>query len=57
MVEHFFRILHTLTPDPQAYSSASASMLSAFQHAAHATVLASRAFFSPGMLQLLYFPH
>ncbi|KAL1704830.1 phosphatidylinositol-glycan biosynthesis class S protein-domain-containing protein [Schizophyllum commune] len=39
-----------------AYSSASASMLSAFQHAAHATVLASRAFFSPGMLQLLYFP-
>ncbi|KAL1665216.1 phosphatidylinositol-glycan biosynthesis class S protein-domain-containing protein [Schizophyllum commune] len=39
-----------------AYSSASASMLSAFQHAAHATVLASQAFFSPGMLQLLYFP-
>uniref|UniRef100_D8QHB6 GPI transamidase component PIG-S n=1 Tax=Schizophyllum commune (strain H4-8 / FGSC 9210) TaxID=578458 RepID=D8QHB6_SCHCM len=39
-----------------AYSSASASMLSAFQHAAQATVLASRAFFSPGMLQLLYFP-
>ncbi|TRM63577.1 phosphatidylinositol-glycan biosynthesis class S protein-domain-containing protein [Schizophyllum amplum] len=39
-----------------AYSSASASMLAAFQHAAHATVLASRAFFSPGMLQLLYFP-
>ena len=51
-----FLTLQTLTFTPQAYSSASASMISAFQHAAHATVLASRAFFSPGMLQLLYFP-
>ncbi|KAL1741921.1 phosphatidylinositol-glycan biosynthesis class S protein-domain-containing protein [Schizophyllum fasciatum] len=39
-----------------AYSSASDSLLGAFEHAAYATVLASRAFFSPGMLQMLYFP-
>jgi phosphatidylinositol glycan class S len=38
------------------YESASGSLVQAFAYSAQSFDLASRAFFSPGMLALLYFP-
>lgn len=40
----------------QAYAAASSSSEWSLHHAADALMLASRAFFNPGMLALLYFP-
>lgn len=38
------------------YESSTTSLYQAFSHSAESFVLASRAFFNPGMLALLYFP-
>ena len=38
------------------YESATSSLQQTFRHSALALALASRAFFNPGMLALLYFP-
>ncbi|KAF9444833.1 hypothetical protein P691DRAFT_763033 [Macrolepiota fuliginosa MF-IS2] len=43
-----------LTNDPQTF--AASSLQDTFRYSAEATTLASRAFFNPGMLALLYFP-
>jgi phosphatidylinositol glycan class S len=40
----------------QMYASSQHSLTQTFQHSAHALTLASRAFFNPSMLALLYFP-
>lgn len=45
-----------LTEQLQMFESSSASLLQAFTYSAEALSLASRAFFNPGMLALLYFP-
>ncbi|KAI0915936.1 hypothetical protein AcW1_009330 [Taiwanofungus camphoratus] len=45
-----------LTALDEAYSAASFSSAHTLRHSSRALTLASRAFFSPGMLALLYFP-
>ena len=45
-----------LTETMQMCDSSSASLIQTFTYSAEALSLASRAFFNPGMLALLYFP-
>jgi phosphatidylinositol glycan class S len=57
-------LAHILLPEPtiltcfpsQVYALSPTSLSLALRHSSHATTLASRAFFNPGMLALLYFP-
>lgn len=49
----FYRITSN---QKQIHTSTQTSPLSALQHSARALAHASRAFFNPGMLALLYFP-
>jgi len=45
------------SPDPsQVFASSRESTIKILLHSAQALTLASRAFFNPGMLALLYFP-
>ncbi|KAJ7664300.1 phosphatidylinositol-glycan biosynthesis class S protein-domain-containing protein [Mycena rosella] len=49
-------VQHSLTALDQMYASASTSLNETLHQSADALTLASRAFFNPGMLALLYFP-
>ncbi|THH21162.1 hypothetical protein EW146_g339 [Bondarzewia mesenterica] len=49
-------IQDALTALDKVYASASSSPMLALQYSSQASTLASRAFFNPGMLALLYFP-
>ncbi|KAJ7485443.1 phosphatidylinositol-glycan biosynthesis class S protein-domain-containing protein [Mycena latifolia] len=49
-------VLHSLTALDQMYASAYTSLNETLHQSADALTLASRAFFNPGMLALLYFP-
>ncbi|KAJ7073530.1 phosphatidylinositol-glycan biosynthesis class S protein-domain-containing protein [Mycena belliarum] len=49
-------VQHSLTALDQMYTSVSTSLNETLHQSAHALTLASRAFFNPGMLALLYFP-
>ncbi|KAJ6595693.1 phosphatidylinositol-glycan biosynthesis class S protein-domain-containing protein [Mycena vulgaris] len=49
-------VQHSLTALEQMYASASTSLNDTLHQSADALTLASRAFFNPGMLALLYFP-
>ncbi len=52
----FIPLLRQSNTHPKALATARLSSMAALQYSSEALTLASRAFFNPGMLALLYFP-